>query len=161
MTDGFNRALQQHDYAALGAIYSNRYMLVRPDGFVLNKEQVLKDLIEHKVAFYPIDLTGVAVRLLGSTAILTAETTILSSRDGKHTYRHIRIVAVYAQEADAIGLVHVSGRAEGEAMKSANQTVREKPVIRTVELERFSLTTSKPLDQVVAAFNAAIGHPDI
>ena len=105
-TDGFNRALQQHDYAALGAIYSNRYMLVRPDGSVLNKEQVLKDLIEHKVAFHPIDLTGVAVRLLGSTAILTAETTILSSRDGKHTYRHIRIVAVYAQEADAIRLVH-------------------------------------------------------
>jgi|GEM_PF-7015517 len=46
-------------------------------------------------------------------------------------------------------------------MKSANQTAREKPVIRTVELERFSLTSSKPLDQVVAAFNAAIGHPDI
>jgi uncharacterized protein (DUF302 family) len=46
-------------------------------------------------------------------------------------------------------------------MKSANQTVREKPVTRRVELERFSLTTSKPLDQVVAAFNAAIGHPNI
>jgi uncharacterized protein (DUF302 family) len=46
-------------------------------------------------------------------------------------------------------------------MKSANQTVREKPVIRRVELERFSLTTSKPLDQVVAAFNVAIGHPNI
>ena len=28
-TDGFNRALRQHDYAALEAIYSERYMLVR------------------------------------------------------------------------------------------------------------------------------------
>ena len=31
-TDGYNPALQQHDYAALGAIYSNRYMLVRQTG---------------------------------------------------------------------------------------------------------------------------------
>ena len=73
-TDGFSRALQQHDFATLQAIYSDRYMLVRPDGSVLNKEQVLEDLIEHKVAFHPIELKGVAVRLLGSAAILTAET---------------------------------------------------------------------------------------
>lgn len=46
-------------------------------------------------------------------------------------------------------------------MKSANQTIREEPLIRRMELERFSLTTSKPLDQVVAALNAAIGHPDM
>lgn len=59
-TDGFNRALQQHDYAALGAIYSNRYMLVRPDGSVLNKEQVLKDLTEHKVASFLLALPWVA-----------------------------------------------------------------------------------------------------
>jgi hypothetical protein len=30
--DGFNRALQQQDYAALEAIYWERYMLVRPAG---------------------------------------------------------------------------------------------------------------------------------
>ena len=46
-TDGFNRALQQQDYAALEEIYSERYMLVRPDGSVLNKEPVLRDLREH------------------------------------------------------------------------------------------------------------------
>ena len=105
-TDDFSRALQQHDFAALEKIYSDRYMLVRPDGSLLNKKQVLKDLIEHKVAFHPINLKDVAVRLLGSAAMLTAETTILSSRDGKHTYRHVRIVAVYVQEAEAIRLVH-------------------------------------------------------
>jgi hypothetical protein len=31
---------------------------------------------------------------------------------------------------------------------------------RKVEIERFSLITSKPFDQVVAALNAGIGHPD-
>lgn len=98
-TKGFNRALQQHDFKALEAIYSDSYMLVRPDGTVLNKQQVLKDLIEHKMSFHPVELKGVDIRLLRSAAILTAETTLLSSRDGKHRYRHIRIVAVYAQEA--------------------------------------------------------------
>lgn len=105
--ENFNQALQQHDFAALGAIYSDRYMLVRPDGTVLNKEEVLKDLTEHKMAFHPIELKNVAVRLLGSAAILTAETVILSSRDGKHTYTHVRLVALYAQEANGIRLIHL------------------------------------------------------
>jgi len=34
-------------------------------------------------------------------------------------------------------------------------------MIKTIEIERFSVTSSKPFDQVVAALNAAIGHPDM
>jgi len=34
-------------------------------------------------------------------------------------------------------------------------------MISKIEIERFSLTSSKPFDQVVAAINAAIGHPDM
>ena len=34
-------------------------------------------------------------------------------------------------------------------------------MLRKVEVERFSLTTSKPFDEVVARVNAAIGHPDM
>jgi uncharacterized protein (DUF302 family) len=30
-----------------------------------------------------------------------------------------------------------------------------------IEVERFSLTTSKPFDEVVAGVNAAIGHPEM
>ena len=122
-TDGFNRALEQHDYAALEAIYSDRHMFVRPDGSVLNKEQVLKDLREHKVTFHPIELKGVALRLLGPAAIVTAETTTLSSRDGKHTYRHIQVVSVYAQEAEAIRLVHFQAT---EISTDASADPREK-----------------------------------
>ena len=32
---------------------------------------------------------------------------------------------------------------------------------KKIEIERFSLTSSKPFDQVVAALDAAIGHPDM
>ena len=34
-------------------------------------------------------------------------------------------------------------------------------MIRKIEAERFSLTTSKPFDEVVAGVNGAIGHPDM
>src|SRR6476660_245753 len=34
-------------------------------------------------------------------------------------------------------------------------------MIRQIEIERFSLTSSKPFDEVVAGVNAAIGHPDM
>jgi uncharacterized protein (DUF302 family) len=34
-------------------------------------------------------------------------------------------------------------------------------MIKTIEIERFSLTTSKPFDEVLAGVNAAIGHPDM
>ena len=72
--DSFSRALQQHDVAALEAIYSDRYMLIRPDGSVFSKEQVLKDLIEHKVAFHPIELTPAFWRGIGPRLTVSVRT---------------------------------------------------------------------------------------
>ena len=34
-------------------------------------------------------------------------------------------------------------------------------MINKIEVERFSLTSSKPFDEVLAAVNDAIGHPDV
>jgi uncharacterized protein (DUF302 family) len=34
-------------------------------------------------------------------------------------------------------------------------------MIRKIEIERFSLTTSKRFDEVISSVNAAIGHPDM
>src|SRR2546430_9628619 len=34
-------------------------------------------------------------------------------------------------------------------------------MIRKVDVERFTLNSSKPFDQVVAALNSAVGHPDM
>src|SRR5258708_36901007 len=34
-------------------------------------------------------------------------------------------------------------------------------MISKIEVERFTLSSSKPFDQVVAAVNSAVGHPDI
>ena len=120
-TGGFNRALQQQDYATLEAIYSDRYLLVRADGSVLNKEQVLKELHEQGLTFHAIDLEDAVVRVLGSAAILTAESRTLSSRNRKRSQTHFRLVAVYAQEADAIRLVHFQSTTLPDDMDSAQK----------------------------------------
>jgi hypothetical protein len=40
-------------------------------------------------------------------------------------------------------------------MKETNMAIRK------VDIERFSVTSSKPFEAVVAALKAAVGHPDI
>src|SRR5580692_2243920 len=86
----FNDALLRQDYAALGGIYSERYMLIRPDGSVLNKEQVLDDLRNGGLTFQSIDIENPEVRIFGSAAILTAKSTSESSRRGKRTVVNFR-----------------------------------------------------------------------
>lgn len=112
-SDGFNQALLRQDYDALEQIYSDNYMLVRPDGSVWNKQQVLKDLREQGLKFQSIDMKAVVVRLFGSAGILTAETTTVSSRNGKESHTHLRLVAVYADVADVVRLVHFQSTALG------------------------------------------------
>src|SRR6201993_1181029 len=34
-------------------------------------------------------------------------------------------------------------------------------MIRKIEVDRFTLSSSKPFDEVVAALNSAVGHPDM
>ena len=105
-SEGFNRALTQQDYDALEGIYSEMYMLVQPDGSVLNKQQILKDLREHGLRIHSIELENAAVRVVGSVAILTAASKTVQSRNGKESQSHFRLVAVYGQEGGAIRLVH-------------------------------------------------------
>jgi ketosteroid isomerase-like protein len=82
------------------------YMLVRPDGSVLNKQQVLKDLREQGLRILSIKLEDAVVRVIGSVAILSAASKTVSSRNGKESQAHVRLVAVYGQEGDVICLVH-------------------------------------------------------
>jgi ketosteroid isomerase-like protein len=105
-SEGFNRTLTQQDYDALEGIYSEMYMLVRSDGSVLNKQQVLKDPREQGLRVHAIELEDAVVRVVGSVAILTAASKTVSSRNGKESQAHVRLVAVYGQEGGAIRLVH-------------------------------------------------------
>ena len=105
-SEGFNRALTQQDYDALEGIYSEAYMVVRSDGSVLNEQQILNDLREQGLRIHSIELEDAVVRVVGSVAMLTAASKTVSPRNGKESQAHLRLVAVYGQEGDAIRLVH-------------------------------------------------------
>jgi hypothetical protein len=105
-TETFYGALKSRDLVMLDRLYSDMYMLVRSDGSVLNKSQVLRDLREEGLTFQSIDLWQEHVRLFGSVAILTGESRTVSHRNGEETASHFRLVAVYVKDDTAIRLIH-------------------------------------------------------
>jgi ketosteroid isomerase-like protein len=102
----FYRSLINQDYDALADLYANEYMLVRPDGSVLNKEAVLHDLKLGGLRFRSIELVGEAVRIYGETAIVTGESRILAGRNGGEFSSRFRLVAVYTRHGGTFKLVH-------------------------------------------------------
>jgi ketosteroid isomerase-like protein len=110
-TDRFQGALTTQNYTALEALYSDDYMLVRPDGSVLNKKEVLHDLRNNGLTFHSIDLLQSLVRIYGSTAVMTGESRTVTSRDGAENRAHFRFIAVYTQDGETIRLVHFQSTA--------------------------------------------------
>ncbi len=104
--DLFNGALKSRDWDQLVAIYSDDYMLVRPDGSVLSKEEVLADLRVGGLEFKEIEVADVKVRIHGDAAILTGVSRTVTSRQAKETTSHFRLVAVYVADRGGPRLVH-------------------------------------------------------
>jgi ketosteroid isomerase-like protein len=104
--DRFSCALKSQDWEELAAIYSDDYMLVRPDGSVLSKEEILADLRIGGLAIKAIEIADVKVRIHGDTAILTGVSRTVTSRQGKETTSHFRLVAVYVADRSGPRLVH-------------------------------------------------------
>jgi ketosteroid isomerase-like protein len=102
----FQVALKARDLETLSSLYSDDYMLVRPDGSVLSKDEVLRDLRMGGLTFESIDLVGARVRVHANAAVLTGESRTVTSRNGKQTTAHVRLVAVYLLAAGRIRLVH-------------------------------------------------------
>src|SRR5580698_6346565 len=102
----FYGALKSRDWDQLAAIYSDDYMLVRPDGSVLSKQEVLTDLRIGGLTFKAIEIADVKIRIHGDTAILTAASRMVASRLGKEISSHIRLVAIYVTDQGRLRLAH-------------------------------------------------------
>src|SRR5271155_5631675 len=94
--EDFYGALRKNDLEKLSQIYSDDYMLVRPDGTVFSKAQILDDLKTHAMSFTSIELTNERIRIYGPVGILTGDSKITRVRDGKESKTEFRLVAVYS-----------------------------------------------------------------
>ena len=102
----FYEALRTNDLEGLSRLYSDDYVLVRPDGNAFSKPQILDDLKAHAVSFPSIELTNEKIRIYDSVGILTGDSKTTSIRDGREGKAEFRLVAVYCKQGDRIQLVH-------------------------------------------------------
>src|SRR5207249_6253783 len=79
-SDVFYASLTSQNYAALEELYSDDYELVRPDGSVLNKQEVLQDLRSNGLRFHSIDPRQLVARVYGSVGVVTGESRTVTSR---------------------------------------------------------------------------------
>jgi ketosteroid isomerase-like protein len=104
--EDFYGALKANDFGKLSQVYSDDYMLVRPDGSAFSKAQILDDLKLHVMSFESIELTNEKIRIFGSVGILTGDSKITTVRDGIPGKSAFRLVAVYSEQNGRIELVH-------------------------------------------------------
>ena len=102
----FYAALTSQNYTALEELYSDDYMLVRPDGSVLNKQEVLQDLRSKGLRFHSIDPGQLVARVFDSTGLVTGENRTVTSRNGVESRAHFRFIAVYSLVRNSLRLVY-------------------------------------------------------
>jgi ketosteroid isomerase-like protein len=102
----FLQALKSGDTSSLERIYADDYILVRPNGDTLTKEQILADLRQHSMKFTSFEVNDVLIRTKGSVGILTADVRSVAVRDGVEIKAHARQVAILSKETERIAISH-------------------------------------------------------
>jgi ketosteroid isomerase-like protein len=104
--DEFLQALKSGDTPSLERIYAHDYILVRPNGDTLTKEQILADLRHHSMRFTSFEVNDVLIRTKGSVGILTADVRSIAVRDGVEIRMHARQLAILSKENGRITILH-------------------------------------------------------
>lgn len=104
--DEFYGALKGRNLGRLAEIYSDDYMLVRPDGQVVDKSAILADFASSDLRFEEIELWDEQVRIRGGVAVLTGASRTVTTRKGARSSSRFRLIAVYTDAGDGIKLIH-------------------------------------------------------
>ena len=104
--DELLQALKSGDAPSLERIYADDYILVRPNGDTLTKEQILADLRHHSMRFTSFEVNDVLIRTKGSVGILTADVRSIAVRDGVEIRTHARQLAILSKENGRITILH-------------------------------------------------------
>jgi ketosteroid isomerase-like protein len=102
----FLEALKSGDTTSLERIYADDYLLVRPNGDTLGKNEILADLRHHSMRFTSFEVNDVLIRTKGFVGILTAAVRSTALRDGVETKTHARQLAILSKENERITISH-------------------------------------------------------
>jgi ketosteroid isomerase-like protein len=102
----FLRALKSGDTTSLERIYSDDYLLVRPNGDTLGKAEILSDLRHHSMKFTSFEVNDFLIRTKGFVGILTAAVRSTAVRDGVEIKTHARQLAIVSKENERITISH-------------------------------------------------------
>jgi ketosteroid isomerase-like protein len=102
----FLQLLKSGDIPSLEKIYAEDYILIRPNGDILNKKQILADLHQHSAHFTSFDVTEIQIRTKESVGILTANVRSAAVRDGAEIKTHARQIAIVSKQNNQITISH-------------------------------------------------------
>jgi ketosteroid isomerase-like protein len=102
----FLQALKSGDITALERIYTDDYLLVRPNGNTFTKKEILDDLRQHSMRFTSFQVQDVLIRTIGIVGILTAEARSTAVRDGIEIRTHAIQLAIVSKENARITISH-------------------------------------------------------
>ena len=102
----FLEALKSGDTTSLERIYADDYLLVRPNGDILSKKEILADLRHHSMRFTSFQVQDVLIRTIGMVGILTAQVRSTAVTDGIETKTHAIQLAIVSKENARITISH-------------------------------------------------------
>jgi hypothetical protein len=105
--DAFIAALSAGDYQTLGDLCDEDYLLIRPDGTVLGKSDILSDLKEHSMVLSSYETTPISLKTKGAVGILTTEAKSTFIRDGgRQVKTHSLQVVIFVKTGSIVTITH-------------------------------------------------------
>jgi ketosteroid isomerase-like protein len=105
--NAFIAALSAGDYQTLGDLYGEDYLLIRPDGTVLGKSDILNDLKKHSIVLSSYESTPISLKTMGAVGILTTEAKSAFNRDGRRQAKtHTLQIVIFVKTGSLVTITH-------------------------------------------------------